>query len=119
MKKPLKPIFKRFNVPLYRAIVYVSVAEKIQDARDRMKYLFGYYDTVGDGALYSNAAIGQIHALSFMFCNLTPQTIAHEITHLKNGIFNKAGYKPETGNDEAECYLVDYLTERVYGIVKP
>jgi hypothetical protein len=37
-------------------------------------------------------------------------TIGHEIIHIKNYIFNQIGARIDTENDEAEAYLVGWIT---------
>lgn len=44
--------------------------------------------------------------------------IAHEVTHLKNYIFEDRGLILDVKNDEAEAYLVMYLFEQVYNFFK-
>lgn len=44
--------------------------------------------------------------------------IAHEVTHLKNYIFEDRGLILDVKNDEAEAYLVMYLFEQVYKFLK-
>ncbi len=40
-------------------------------------------------------------------------TIAHEIVHLKNAIFQAKGIIPTVDNDEPETYLVGYLMNKI------
>ena len=44
--------------------------------------------------------------------------IAHEIAHLKNFIFAYVGQEADAINDEAEAYLIGYLTNRYLELMK-
>lgn len=44
--------------------------------------------------------------------------IAHEIVHLSNMIMEDRDIKPDYNNDESQAYLVEWLTESVYKVLK-
>lgn len=44
----------------------------------------------------------------------TPGIIAHECKHAVNRIFGDIGQKLDVFNDEAECYLLGWLVNRVH-----
>ena len=53
----------------------------------------------------------------FLMRDTSHGKIAHEIKHLVNFIFGYIGMQLDADNDEAECYLVEWLTEEIYTII--
>lgn len=44
--------------------------------------------------------------------------IAHEAKHLTNFIMEARSYKLSFKNDEPECYLLNYIVDKIYLIIK-
>lgn len=49
---------------------------------------------------------------------ITPAVIMHESIHVKNMIFQTIGYRCDTGNDETEAYLAEFLFNVIYTFYK-
>ena len=49
--------------------------------------------------------------------NLTYGIIVHELVHAKNSLFKCIGYKPKLKNDEAEAYIMTFLTDTVINFI--
>lgn len=45
-------------------------------------------------------------------------TVIHECEHLKNCLFTYIGYRPQSNNDEVDCYLIGYIYEQVISIIE-
>lgn len=45
-------------------------------------------------------------------------TIAHEAKHIVNYIFDDRGIKLDTDNDEAECYFLGWVVDRIYEAIE-
>jgi len=48
----------------------------------------------------------------------TNKTIAHEVVHITNMIFNKKGIIPDLDNDEFQAYLSAFIFEQIKNVIK-
>ena len=108
---------KKFNIPIYFGEVWVIVTNNFEQSCIR-------WFEHNDGISYDMANAGCDNRKGYnnsyvvIFRESTGiDDIVHECTHLKNKIFKERGIIPDTYNDEAESYLMGYITKRVYKIL--
>lgn len=44
-------------------------------------------------------------------------TLAHECLHVKNAVWERIGYIPQSNNDEVDAYLLDYIIKEVNKVI--
>lgn len=113
----MKLIKKRFKTPLYGTVFTVIVYSDQKDLDDIFKNKGGSFEhSLYDGFVYT---LGDeyyccFHAIKEGFP--TPGIIAHEAKHLLNKIFIDIGQDLDRYNDEAECYLLGWIVNRIYEV---
>lgn len=60
----------------------------------------------------------QSYNLFVQFNFATDRVLAHEILHVTHRVLKNKGMKLTDSSEEAYCYLLDYLFDKVQGIVK-
>jgi len=109
-------------VPIYnRDVFYGTDAEAIK------KEVLKYYrkESIDLGFIHDSPGFGWVAPIpdkeddeiirAFALCVKDPEdidTLTHEVTHLKNFIFDYIGQELDLVNDEAESYLMGYLMAR-------
>lgn len=117
----------KFKLPLFKATVYIIVANTIRAAidwvEDRTSEILGK-DTEEDkkstrAAVYAYTD-EQARSKYFLLFKHTakPGEIAHEVKHLINLAFHWHGQKLSATNDEMECYYLEDIVNRAYNTVK-
>lgn len=81
------------------------VGEK--ERRSMKAYMYAYEESSG-----------RYHVIIFVRKGVPPGTLAHEAKHALNIIFQWHGVRISTGNDENECYYLDWLITRIYSVIK-
>lgn len=110
-------IKKKFKTPLYGVgftIVLYSSPEEMdkffKDKKSPSEFNHGKYD----GFVYT---LNEHHYCCFYVSTKqypTPGIIAHEAKHLVNKIFVDVDQLLDRHNDEAECYLLGWIVNRVH-----
>lgn len=118
-----KPIAKIENLPIYdRVMCYTnSLPEAIKALEKRfgvgnldLMFIEGFESAKGLAApVPCNNVDGVIKAwVMYSQDGEGIGTISHEANHIKNFIFDYIGQELDSENDEAESYLVGYLSDR-------
>jgi len=111
---------KSLNIPLYRGKFIVVITKSpakikkyIPDFDDENIYAHSYY------ANYKKKQ-GFYIILNFksQFGKVNHGTIAHEAVHTAHFIMKSRGIIEGFDNDEAEAYLVEWITDQVYKFIK-
>lgn len=120
MSKP--PFIRKFRIPIYSDRIWVVVHPSISRAIDYVEDLIP--------ASIGNTG-GGVRALTFtykddksvnrtiLFFNPNPKPglVAHEVKHVINFVFGWSGVRLSTTNDESECYLLEWMTNKVHSIL--
>ena len=112
-----KAIKRTFQIPIYFAKLTVIVCDDLQKWVDKMGIDF---DANGYSAVTVKEMTNTGERKYFIF--LTPDCdegdIAHECKHVLNMIFKFIGLRLDTENDEAECYFLGWLVNKVMSVYK-
>jgi len=101
---------KIYNIPLYGGTFEIVFYH--EDERIIIEEKYGIKSLDG----YSAVTIqrGNKHKVFFETKKVTPGIIAHEAKHNLNYIFNHIGQQLDLENDEAECYLLGWIVNRIH-----
>ena len=111
---------KAINVPLYRGKLVIIIT----DSTKQVKKCIPYFD---DNYLYAHSywtkykkSQGYYIILNFKntYRKIHHGTIAHEAVHTSHFIMKDRGLIEGFDNDEAEAYLVEWITDQVYKFIK-
>lgn len=108
------------RVPLYGALVYVSLTDDPGAARVDASDVFGPYEhegAVADAICAYGAAVEGKFGLFFSTKQLKPGVIAHELFHLSVHIAAWVNIPVEQHNHEAVAYLHGWLTDEVHKVI--
>lgn len=111
---------KSKTIPFYRGSIVVIIS----DSKDEIQKIIPEYENDHPYAhswFYNfNGAQGFYMILNFdnKYRKIFHGTIAHEAAHLANMICKERGIKLDTDNDEAYAYLVEWIIDEVYKIIK-
>jgi len=106
------------KVPLYcvQIIVYYGNYDELNEIN--IQYGFGkLYEMTSGRALWNSEA----NKFTLFFRNdmkIKIGCIAHECKHMVNIIFRERGVELDIENDETECYLLEWLVDKIYSIIK-
>lgn len=109
---------RTFNVPIYNLPFTVCCGQTIEKAGEFVKV----GEDIAAELPYCNAftlrsRMESCHHIVLVEANTKPGFIAHEAKHVVNGIFKYIGQKLDLGNDEAECYLLGWIVEKIHQVV--
>ena len=95
---------KKINVPIFTSTVYVGVTDSFEE-------FFKKYNIECDSVNYDAITLSFADRGLYyvVFKDIAPDTIAHEVVHLKNYIFAHKGQQLDLHNDEVEAYFTGYL----------
>lgn len=99
---------KKFSVPIYGGWLFVRVCEDLQGAVDDMGLEFKARGFVA----LSHQRItksGSRHYSILLTPKISKGCIAHESKHIVNMIFTHVDVRLDLQNDEAECYLLQWV----------
>ena len=106
---------KEIYIPIYNEILVVRIVSD-----KKFKKLFEKYNFIG---VYK-----EIGALTFTHKNkfhivfrkksIDISFIVHEAKHAVNRIFYATGVELDIKNDEAECFLLDFIVRKIYNLYK-
>jgi len=106
------------KVPLYYQYLYVIISDDVEKEIDQIRKIFNININRFDFAGYSES-IGKFNAVVLnkkylKDANFAVGTIAHESFHVTSFIMKRIGIHPDVNNDEAQAYLLSWITEQVY-----
>ena len=107
---------KKYKIPIYGGDITLVFFNK--DSENDIIEKYGvtdlkYYDAV---TLKQNSY--KEFVILFYEERLTPGIIAHESKHLLNYIFKYNGLQLDLDNDEAECYFLSWIVNRVHETIR-
>lgn len=111
----MKTIKHKFYIPIYGCYVTVIVAKNFEKVAK--KYDF---ENVNDIIRRSSAMVqtrknkqGIRKYIYIQRSSVSLGIIAHEAKHIVNRIFRDRGVELDRFNDEAECYLLQYIVNEI------
>ena len=101
---------KDIIIPIFRLKIKIVVVDDIKEALRIEPNI----DTEADSCVidHNNGTATIIIASNDM------SIIAHECLHIKNTVWARIGYSPQTLNDEVDAYLLDYIMTEVLKVVE-
>lgn len=115
----------KFQAIPYSTMVSIVLCDNINDARRSLGlklYDKSNWDRncVGRYYIYTGKNREKFHI--FMFINVMKHegvsdlidTVDHEVVHITNQILNNSGVDSDYNNDEAQAYLLGYISGRVW-----
>ena len=101
---------KNINIPIFRLKLKIVVVDDIEEALE----IDTNINTEADSLVidHNNGTATVVIASNDM------SIIAHECLHVKNAVWNRIGYSPNTLNDEVDAYLLDYIMTEVLKVVE-
>lgn len=116
---------KKLKIPVYGSSLWVVISDNIPRAIDTIEDLIDKRieeDTKKKsyGALsyaYEDHD-GRYRLMIFLKNNASAGEVAHEANHTVNTVLLWHGVKPSFTNDEAECYLLERIVDKVHNVLK-
>ena len=111
---------KSAKVPLYRGYLVIIITNSV-------KKLKQYIPKFEDNGIYAHSYFHNFKNRQgfFVILNFNNElrkihygTITHESIHTAHFILQSRGLKESYENDEAETYLAEWITDKVYGFIK-
>lgn len=103
-----KPI-KQIEIPIYGGLVYIFIDRmSFCDAADYLNIKDVKIRVCGQCITKVDRDTGAVHYLVGVFNNEIP-TLVHELAHVTADCLAIAGIAVDNTNNEAFCYLLDYL----------
>lgn len=99
-----------YKIPIYGGNFNVVFYTKADLSLIKTKYNAVDIENYDAVTYYKNK---QIHLL-FDKNKVTPGIIAHESKHALNYVFEYIGQRLDVNNDEAECYFLSWIVNRVH-----
>jgi hypothetical protein len=107
---------KKYKIPIYGGKFSVGFYNKDSKQEVIDKYNFSeldYYD-----AVTFKRKDNTEFCILFDSDRITPGIIAHEAKHLLNYVFKYNGLELDLDNDEAECYFLAWIVNRIHEAVR-
>jgi len=102
----------KYKVPIYSGkIEFIFFSE---DETKDIKKIYHVYEIENYDAVTLSYESKTKWCILFNKDRLTPGIIAHEAKHMLNYIFHYNGLKLDLDNDEAECYFLTWLVNRIH-----
>ena len=101
---------KNINIPIFRLKLKIVVVDDIKEALEVEPNI----DTEANSCIvdHNNGTATIVIASNDM------SVIAHECLHIKNAVWIRIGYSPNSMNDEVDAYLLDYIMAEVLKVVE-
>jgi len=110
----LKPMKRRFTVPIYDVCVWIIVSEDIILSRTKMNHIFENHSiTSAEGICSWNQGTFGL----FFKTDTSLNTIVHEIYHLTTKILSYYNISHEPYEEEHWAIFNAYLIEKIFGIL--
>ena len=123
-------VAKQIQIPIYDRTLFMIISDNYHDAN---KFLRSKCTDVPEEVLFNEdhitfattisgyRQVGELKLKAIYlvlnpnhdYDNLTAGTIAHEVVHIKNNIYNHMGEEVSTVYDEPEAYLSGWLTDTI------
>jgi len=106
----------KYKIPIYGGIAHFIFFSKEEIEEVKKKYQVSKIEEYDAVTLYYDRSSKWI--ILFHKDRITPGIIAHEAKHLLNLIFQYNGLRLDLDNDEAECYFLGWLVNRIHEAVR-
>lgn len=111
---------KEHEIPLYRGklvVILSNDASKVKKLLPHSNYVNIYAHSITCNWKGSLGYVAIIN-LNNEYRGMKHGCIAHEAVHLAHFILGDRGHKSDFDNDEAEAYLTEWITDRIYDLIK-
>ena len=115
----MKEIRRKVHIPLYGGWIVIIISDE-EHVADSVKRHFpeDHLDSnINAVVLYTRLNGPTIFPVLFATeadPGMTPGIIAHEAKYLVNNIFLNVGIELDRYNDDAECYLLSWIVNRIW-----
>lgn len=107
---------RKVKIPLYHGELTILQVKNMKDISKmyNLDTLHGF-----DACMFRNPDKNGYSKYVLAFENKTTHNIiAHECMHFVNNVFEDRGISPDVENDEPQAYLLGWVVEQCYKIVK-
>ena len=101
---------KNINIPIFRLKLKIVVVDDIEEALE--------IDTNINTEANSLVIDHNNGTATVVIASNDMSVIAHECLHVKNAVWIRIGYSPNSMNDEVDAYLLDYIMAEVLKVVE-
>ena len=102
----------KVQIPLYRSHLIIICADDIEEVAKKYK-VEGVSRDLYDAYVFRYKG----NYVYVQEPSVTYGVIAHEAKHIVNYLFADTGVKLDVENDEAECYLLGWLVDKIYEMI--
>lgn len=104
------------EIPIYHTKLTIVFSDDFKKAIEKLKLRFPGLDVSLYDAFASDQRTksGRLHMYVFFKPDPTHSSIAHEVVHLVNFVFENCNIRPDLINDEPQAYLTGWITKQVY-----
>jgi hypothetical protein len=120
----LKIQITKTRLPVYRSSLWIVVSNSVVASIDHVEDLTSFKihpnQDRNSTQAYTYAAVddkGRKHFFLFLRPTCKPGELVHEIKHVVNLVFLWHGVKLSASNDEAECYYLERVTNKVFDAI--
>lgn len=114
------PFIRKFRIPVYTdrvwVVVHPSIAVAVDYIEDLIDHSIEHNNAEALTFTYKDANSAK-RTIIFFKPNPKPGLIAHEVKHAINFVFSWSGIRLSTTNDEHECYLLEWMINKVHSIL--
>lgn len=109
---------KRVAIPIYFGYLEIIICKSLSEAAGQLaKYEIRTPDSLDNYGAFTvirrKKSGPKVYGV-FLGPGCTAGLIAHEATHVKNYLFKEVGQQLDLVNDEAEAYLMGWITREIY-----
>lgn len=101
----------RFSIPIYFGNLYFMITDSPkEDLKSQFKIELDDYN-------FGGICFDRNQGHDFLICirkeSLSLGTLTHEVKHFVNMLFSYRGIELDPDNDEAECYFLTYIMDKI------
>jgi hypothetical protein len=118
-------LIKKYKAPSYRTPYWVVVSSNVEMAIETLEDITDYKIASPEDRksvdAYTFGFVDHEHVtrvIVFVTPKLKPGRIAHEAKHVVDIILHWNGVKPSFTNDEAECYFLETMVDKIHDTIK-
>lgn len=103
---------KKIKIPLYGGSLFIDIVNSMEEGFTKHKIQTSSFQY--DAISITRVINGKKEYMVMIKPSATPGIIAHEAKHIVNNIFSHIGQDLDVNNDEAECYLLSWIVNRIH-----
>lgn len=118
-------LIKKYRAPIYGTPLWIVVSNNIITSIDTIEDIVDHRIITKANRKSTDAYMyaysdhdGITRVLIFLHHKTGPGRIAHEAKHAVNVILGWNGVKPSFTNDEAECYYLEQIVDKIHDTIK-